>query len=327
MDLELRHLRIVCTIADAGSVTKAAAELGVAQPALTAQLGRIERALGGPLFDRDHRGVRTTPLGDLVVARARMLLPAMSGLLDDAARMGEGRAGPGAPPHLAVGASTASVLAPLIRCLAEEHPDMQVSTTAAWSADDVADSLADGRLDVALVGVVTGEPPPGPRGLVWHTVAVDPVFVLLSPDHPLADRSEVDLAELADADWAATPGDDVFRDYFAHACARAGFTPGTLYVTDPSSCIDLARAGTAVVLCQAVRTVPDLVTMPLRGAPLSWTHLVGWRPGSPVDPIVDDVIAHVTHIHDDLAQASEVYRRWLADHPDHGVGPYITPEV
>ena len=61
--------------------------LGLAQPALTAQLQRIERTLGGPLFDRDRRGARPTALGELVLARARVLLPAMKGLQDEAARL------------------------------------------------------------------------------------------------------------------------------------------------------------------------------------------------------------------------------------------------
>ena len=80
MDIELRHLRIVCAIAEAGSVTKAAAALGLAQPALATQLKRIERSLGGALFERDRLGARPTALGDLVLARARVLLPALRGL-------------------------------------------------------------------------------------------------------------------------------------------------------------------------------------------------------------------------------------------------------
>lgn len=48
MELELRHLRTVRAIADTGSLTEAAATLGLAQPALSAQLRRIEKALGGP---------------------------------------------------------------------------------------------------------------------------------------------------------------------------------------------------------------------------------------------------------------------------------------
>src|ERR1051325_9428100 len=87
MNLELRHLKVVCAIAETGSVTKAASQLGLAQPALTAQLQRIERTLGGPLFERDRRGARPTALGELVLARARVLLPAMKGLQDEAARL------------------------------------------------------------------------------------------------------------------------------------------------------------------------------------------------------------------------------------------------
>src|SRR5689334_12973656 len=63
MELELRHLRVVCRLADTGSVSKAAAALGVSQPSLTAQLHRIEEAVGGSLFERGSTGVVPTPLG------------------------------------------------------------------------------------------------------------------------------------------------------------------------------------------------------------------------------------------------------------------------
>ena len=66
MDIELRHLRVICAIAESGSVTKAAASLGLAQPALTAQLQRIERALGGPLFDRLLKTQRARTDGDAI---------------------------------------------------------------------------------------------------------------------------------------------------------------------------------------------------------------------------------------------------------------------
>src|SRR3954464_10475741 len=93
MNLELRHLKVVCAIAETGSVTKAASLLGLAQPALTAQLQRIERTLGGPLFERDRRGARPTALGELLPPRAGVLLPAMRALRDEAARLA------GASPH------------------------------------------------------------------------------------------------------------------------------------------------------------------------------------------------------------------------------------
>lgn len=317
MDLELRHLTVVCTIADSGSVTKAAAELGVAQPALTAQLGRIERALGGALFTRDHRGARPTPLGDLVVERAQLLLPAMAGLLEDAQALT--RSERRAPEHLSVGSSTSAVLAPLIQRLHARFSDLAVSTVASWSSDDLASMLADDRLDVAVIGTCSGGPPPSLPGLQWRTFSIDPVFVLLSADHPLADRSEVSLADLSGDAWAATPGDGCFRECFAAACSREGFTPASFHEVDAASCIELVGNGTAVALCQAIRVFPDLVTVPVVGAPLRWNHMVGWRPGSPVDDVIDDVVATVGDSHRELIERSEIYSQWLLGHPDLGV--------
>src|SRR5690606_22643208 len=87
MRLELRHLQVVCSIADYGSLTKAASALGLAPSALTTQLQRIERSIGGALFERDRRGARPTALGDLVLDRARTLLPAVRDLHEEAARL------------------------------------------------------------------------------------------------------------------------------------------------------------------------------------------------------------------------------------------------
>ncbi|MEO6088901.1 MAG: LysR family transcriptional regulator, partial [Umezawaea sp.] len=62
-DLELRHLRAVCAIAEEGSVTKAATRLGLTQPAMSAQLRTVERILGGLLFERTPNGSVPTDLG------------------------------------------------------------------------------------------------------------------------------------------------------------------------------------------------------------------------------------------------------------------------
>ncbi len=317
MDLELRHLRIVRTIAATGSITKAAAEMGIAQPALTAQLQRIERMLGGPLFVRDHRGVEPTPLGELVIVRAGLLLPAVEGLLDDAARLTQvGRSA--VPDHVSLGSSTSSILAPLIRRLTETSPELTVGTTASWSADDLASELGAGRLDFCVVGVCGGSGPPGDASLEWRTFSVDPVFVLLPEDHALARQTEVTLADLADAHWAATPGDGCFEACFHQACQRAGFTPRSLYVADAASCIELVTSGTAVALCQATRVLPGLVTVPLKDVPLRWIHMIGWQPDSPVAPLADAVHRSVEQAHGDLVTRSDVYSGWLAEHPEFG---------
>ena len=82
MELEFRHLRIICSIADCGSLTRAAASLRLTQPGLSAQLARIERALGGELFSRAQSGVIPTAFGEEVLSRARAVLPTVDELLE-----------------------------------------------------------------------------------------------------------------------------------------------------------------------------------------------------------------------------------------------------
>src|SRR6185503_12378736 len=261
MDIELRHLRVVCAIAETGSVTKAAASLGLAQPALTAQLQRIERALGGALFERDRRGARPTPLGEFVLARARVLIPAVRGLQEDATRLAGAADG---VTQYRIGATNGPIVSGLVRRLAAAHPRATVSTYASWSADELSRVLLDGRIDFAVVGCCGDSVPSSGDGLLWRPVCVDAVGVLVSVRHPHAREPELDLAALAGERWANAPGDGCFSDCFAAACARAGFTPDPALETDVSTCLDLVHSGAAVVLAQGTwRPVPDIVLIPL----------------------------------------------------------------
>ncbi len=320
MELELRHLKVVCAVSDAGSVTKAAANLGLAQPALAAQLNRIEKSLGGALFERDHRGVRSTPLGDLVVSRAQLMLPAMSGLLDEAGRLNH-NGGEGRPSLVTIGSSTDGVLGRLIRALGQEYDDLRVVTHTSRSADDLAAMLADGRLDFAVVGTCGDAVPPAQPGLTWHTVTSDPVFVLLAADHELASRREIDLSELADVDWATAPVDGCFTECFVAACARAGFVPRTFYEADSSSCIDLVASRTAICLSQATRILPGLVGVPIAETPLRWRHLIGWHAEGSLAGFSDEMVRLTTESYRDLISQNAAYCLWLERNPAFGVQP------
>lgn len=316
MKLELRHLRVVCAIADTGSVTKAASTLGLAQPALTAQLQRIERTLGGPLFDRDRRGARPTALGELVLARARVVLPAIQGLQDEAVRL----AGAGdALGRYRFGGVNSPLLGRLVHRLAAEQPQAQITTYASWSVDELAQLMAGGRLDYALVGVCGDSAPSAEFGLSWREVAVDPVLVLLPETHRMAGRDEVPLPELGREQWVTAPGDGCFGDCFAAACARAGFTPVKVYETDVRGCVDLVDAGEAIALCQATfRPVAGLVTRRLAGTPLRWRLLLGWHPGSTAARFADWVLEMAVAAYTDSLAAHPNYLAWLLHNPAFG---------
>ncbi|WP_189105815.1 LysR family transcriptional regulator [Streptomyces camponoticapitis] len=315
MELELRHLKTIRAIADAGSLTKAASVLGLAQPALSAQLKRIESALGGRLFERGRQGVRTTPLGELVLARARIVLPAVTELQQDAVRFART---PEETRRFRLGGTHGPLLGGLVDRLVTAHPGIPVTTYTSWSEREIAASVAEGRIDYALIGSCGASRPPAGERLEWREIASDPVFVMLAAAHPLAGRQEIGLAELADEAWADVPGDGCFADCFTAACARAGFTPTSVYETDTASCVHLVQVGRAVGLCRA--TFPNtagLVTRPLAGTPLSWRHLLGWHPASRAADSVPAVFEQARAAHAEAAARSESYADWL----DGGHGP------
>ncbi|MBG0829184.1 LysR family transcriptional regulator [Planomonospora sp. ID67723] len=319
MDLELRHLKIVRAVAEAGSVTKAATHLGLAQPALTAQLKRIERVLGGALFDRDHNGARPTPLGELVLSRARVLLPAARELQEEAVRFANTG---GEVPQYRLGATNGPILGGLVDRLATAWPSTPVTTYSSWSARELTTMLMTGRIDFAVIGTCGESPPPADGPVVWRTVGTDPVFVMLGEDHPLIDRKEVSLAELAEQQWAAAPGDGCFGDCFVAACSRAGFTPRTMYETDVATCMHLAKVGRAAVLCQATfQPAAGLRLVPITGAPLRWRQLLGWHPDAPTALAAPLVTEHAKAAHAEAVRRSSRYAAWLADNPSFGTSP------
>jgi DNA-binding transcriptional LysR family regulator len=319
MDLEIRHLKIVHAVADAGSVSKAATRLGLAQPSLTAQLKRIERSLGGPLFERDRNGARPTPLGEMVLARARVLLPAVRELQEDAVRFANT---PVEIPGYRLGATHGPVLGGLVERLTATQPGTRVTTRTSWSARELTTMVSAGRLDFVLLGTCGDSPPPQAEAMSWSIVGTDPVFVLLAEDHPLGGESRLELSQLADECWAVAPGDGCFDDCFAAACARAGFVPISIYETDVATCLHLVGVGKAVALCQATfQLTSGLVMMPLAGAPLRWRHLLGWHSDAIAARVAPSVVSHARAAHADAVRRNARYADWLLTNPHFGTVP------
>jgi LysR family transcriptional regulator, hydrogen peroxide-inducible genes activator len=90
----IRQLESLVAIADHGSFRRAAAALGISQPALSAQVQSAEKTLGVQVFERDRRSVLVTPAGEDVIGRAREALNAVDAVSDTARRRGEPLVGP-----------------------------------------------------------------------------------------------------------------------------------------------------------------------------------------------------------------------------------------
>ncbi|WP_106539451.1 LysR family transcriptional regulator [Haloactinopolyspora alba] len=316
MDLELRHLRVVSVVAEQGSVTKAASALGIAQPALTAQLNRIERSLGGALFERDRNGARLTVLGELVLSRARLLLPALASLHDEAQRLMNSPSDQAR--RVRIGSALTALGGRFVEQVVTGWPDASVTTRPSWSAEEITQLVATGTLDCGVIGTCHAAPPPSASGVVWAGLAVDPLFVLVSETHPLAGRASVRLAELRDEVWVAAPGDGCLEECFAAACARAGFTPRSLYEAEATSCVDLVASGFGVALCQPTfRDTPGVTVIHVRDEPLTWGHYVGWHEDNAL-AADGRFVTFGRRAHREAVRSSARYGEWLPDHPEYG---------
>jgi LysR family nitrogen assimilation transcriptional regulator len=153
--VDLKQLKALVTVVEAGSVTKAAELLHLVQPAVTRQVRALERDLGVPLFERTRHGMRPTAAGLSLADRARRALTEL-----DRARA-EIVPAPGAVTGLvAVGLleSTAELLAgPLVSAVRREHPGIELRLLTAYSGH-LQQWLDDGDLDVSLLYNLTSSP-------------------------------------------------------------------------------------------------------------------------------------------------------------------------
>ena len=319
MELEVRHLRVLVAVADHGSATKAAAALGLSQPSLSSQLRRIERVLGAPLFERSREGMVPTDLGRTVLAKARSVLADMADLrtqnlvVEDSSRAIELRFGSMPGPLLA------AIIPHVVRLHGRSGPNNQPLSVRSHTDPSVVGLLRmvqQNRLDAALITDIAGYETPTPDGIGRVVlVPVEPIFVALSEQHPLAVEDIVDLADLAGEQWVVDPNDDLGGTaYLRKACREAGFEPNIAHqVSDGATARNFVSSGQCVFLAQApFREGHGIVVRPLAGDPLVQRHELVWSDRCPVDR--DIIVRAAGEAYLELVDRNPSFYRWWADH-------------
>ncbi|MEU8773858.1 LysR family transcriptional regulator [Streptomyces sp. NPDC048606] len=273
MQLELRHLQAVCRIAEAGSLGGAARRLGVSQPALSAQLRRIERVTGGELFVRGRAGVEPTALGQFVLAKARRVLNEMDALGAEARAVADGT-------PLRLGCILLVLLDGLLAQTDRSMSGREITVDLEDSVTTLTRMLGAGRYDAIVYGEVNDHEVPLPEGARARTlVAKEPFCIRVSARHPLAALDRIALPDLAGETWMAlVEDDDGGPEALSAACAAAGFTPLLRHrITDRKMHYDLIAAGRAVSLSQPTAPdVPGTVMRPLVGSPVTGRIRLAW---------------------------------------------------
>jgi len=264
-DLDLHSIRIVRAIAETGTITGAARELGFSQPAISQHLQRTEARLGIPLVIRAGRGIRLTEAGQLLARHAVAISSAMDAAAGDLAELAGMRTG---TARIAAFPTASSTIIPrLLRTMAQKHPGIGVTYVEAEPPEALT-MLRDGTIDLAITFSYPGDRADPHRdiatGLSLTPLFSEEVVLALPEDHPQAGFHDVDIRTMDRERWIA--GCPLCRGHLLTVCESAGFDPIIDHETDNAvAVLHLVASGLGVALLPrlalATATVPAGATI------------------------------------------------------------------
>jgi DNA-binding transcriptional LysR family regulator len=272
-DLELRLVRYFTVVAKHQHFGRAAADLHVAQPALSRQIQRLEKYLGARLLDRTPQGTRLTPAGQRFLPRAQSLLQAARQA--ELAVREQGRA-----EKIAIGYVEDLVITAAVRELRRRCPGAEIATRH-LSCRDIG-ALSDKRVDALIARAPL---PLAADGLFTTPLYEEPRMLVTPRGHPLADRASVTAEELAGEE--AAPCAFETADWTSYRILGAGVPP----IENYEDKLELVASGEAIAVLpvgdRRSSLRPDLVTVPIEDAPPSQVVLVN-RKGDP-NPMIGNL--------------------------------------
>ncbi len=274
-------LRAFLETADAGSLSRAARQLMLSQPSLTAQIQRLEKHLGAALFDRHGRGVTLTDAGSALYPRARRILDDVRTTEDAIRREGADMAGTlnvGAIPTVAP-----YVLPAAIQRLRTRHAAMRVQLREDYSAV-LAKLLTDGALDVVIAAL------PYPfQQLRTEVLGIDRLLVAVPHLHPAARAGRITLEQLREAPAVTLDPAHCLGAQVDGFCSSRQVTPSVVCRSAQLATVfELVSAGVGLSIVPAMaaarHTEPTCVYVPLADHPLQREIVAVWRDASRESP-------------------------------------------
>lgn len=267
--MELRHLRHFVALAEERSFTQAAARELIVQSGLSTSIRALEKDVGALLFVRGTRPVRLTAEGAALLPAARHALDAA-----DAAQQAVQDVHGVLAGQLRIGAlQTSGHSMPFSSWVAEfalAHPRVDVSVQQ-LPALQMLDLVADGRLDCALVSLVSARAP----GVEVVPLLAEPVELVVAQDHRLAGASSVPLAELAGERFVEPPAQWAIRVVVDDAFRAAGLSRRiAVEVNEWTMVLELVAAGVGVTLAPTGFDLAPRVAAGVRFVPLTGVELV-----------------------------------------------------
>jgi DNA-binding transcriptional LysR family regulator len=226
--LKLRDLQILLTVAEAGTMGKAARILAMSQPVVSKAIADLEYAVGVRLLDRSQRGIAPTAHGRALIRRGVAIFDEMQQGLKDLEQLSDPAAG-----EVAIGATAsaaAAIVAPVIDRLSRRHPRMRFRVLVADSAPLFA------ALEARTIELAISRPPRAASDdYAMEVLFHDTLAVIASAKNPLARRRRLRLAELTNEPWLLSPADSHFGSLQAEVFRAHGLAPPVPAVAVASS--------------------------------------------------------------------------------------------
>lgn len=282
MALDLHRLEIFFAVARQHSFTRAAEELYISQPAVSAQIKRLEEELGVELFRRGSREVELTPPGQVLFERTRAIfrlareaeaeIEALKGLISG---------------RLVIGASTTPgtyLLPPLLGEFKRRHPNLSLDLEIANSLN-IAAMVEAGELELGVIGGDISS-----KKIDSEPLVDDELIAIAPPGHHLAGGHPISLKELAqEPAICREPGSGTQRNVLeAFAAAGAPCNP-ILELGSTCAVVQAVQAelGVAIVPARAVQAelaLEQVVRIPLTGPPICRMFRVIYASGIRLSP-------------------------------------------
>jgi LysR family hca operon transcriptional activator len=300
--MELRHLRYFVAVAEEGSLTVAAEKrLHTAQPSLSRQLRDLEFEVGTQLFVRTSRGIVLTAAGQAFLDHARLALGQAAEAVA-AAR----RAVRPAKASFSVGFLTGQEvewLSHVTQVLRDQLKEIDFRVTSDFSPA-IAAAVQRGEIDLGFSRI---EPQPD---VTYKVIAEEPIVAILPREHPLAERSEIDPADLKQVSfigYSDTP--HVLRGIVERYLRERGVAVSPSHFLDGfATGISLVASTGSLTLLPAYveRLLPQsVVSRPLVGSPPMIEIAAGYRADNP-SPVLASFLQKIDQL---IASRSAVIRR------------------
>lgn len=302
--LRLRDLHVFIAVAQHGSISKAARQLEVSQPAVSEVIASLEETIGERLFDRDQRGVEPTRYGRALLQRSLVVFDELKQGIKDIELLADPTLG-----ELRIGcvdSIASSILPKVIEDFSAQYPQITLHVDRLVTTDVELMKLRERSLDVVLVRYF--QPfSKGDDDLTIETLFEDYLVIACGAKSRFARRSKVTLADLADEPWIVTPSDTANNAILTDAFRGANLRGPKIFLSTYSIDLRTKLVATGRYIGAFARSVvhPDadklIKILPIELPPRRWPIVLITLKHRTLNPVAHRFMEHIRGVAKSMA--------------------------